>query len=142
MRIRHAVGAIVYQNDEYLLVHKVKDINSKTNSIGHWDFSKGGIEESDKDLETAVLRELKEETGSERYKITRRFDKKICFTFPQGHKYDRQETIMFYVEYLGDREDLKPQDEEIDEVKFFGMHDLMEILCLEETREFLCELFK
>lgn len=141
MKIRQAVGAVVFQNDEYLLVHKVKSISSNTDIIGHWDFSKGGVEESDKDLEMAVLRELKEETGSNKYRIISRFNEKICFTFPKGHKYDRQETVMFYVEYLGDREDLKSQDEEIDEIKFFGKHDLMETLCLEETREFLREVF-
>lgn len=141
MKTRQAVGAVVFQNEEYLLVHKVKSINSNTDTIGHWDFPKGGTKESDKDLETAVLRELKEETGSDNYRIISRFDRKICFSFPKGHKYDRQETIMFHVEYLGDRGDLRPQDEEIDGVKFVSKSDLMRILCLKETREFLGEIF-
>jgi len=48
---------------------------------------------------------------------------------------------MFYIEYLGDRKDLKPQDEEIDEVKFYSKDDLLRILSLEETREFLNEVY-
>jgi putative (di)nucleoside polyphosphate hydrolase len=141
MKIRQAVGAVVFQNDEFLLVHKVKSINSNTDIIGHWDFSKGGVKESDKDLETALLRELKEETGSDNYRIISRFDKKICFTFPEGHKYDRQETVMFYVEYLGDRSELRPQDEEIDEIRFFSKDELMRAINHEETCSFLKEVF-
>lgn len=58
MKIRQAVDAVVFQNNQYLLIHKVKSINSKNDITGHWDFSKGGMEKSYKDLETALLREL------------------------------------------------------------------------------------
>ncbi|GKU25129.1 NUDIX hydrolase [Clostridium folliculivorans] len=140
MKIRQAVGAVVFQKNEYLLVHKIKNIDSETDIIGHWDFPKGGVEKSDKDIENAILRELREETGSDNYRIIKRFDNEICFTFPKGYKYDMQETVMFYVEYQGDREDLASQDEEIDDVKFFSKDVLMKTLFLEETREFLYEI--
>lgn len=136
LKIRRAVGAVVFQNNEYLLVHKVKSIDCEENIVGHWDFPKGGVQELDKDLETAVLRELKEETGSTNYKIIKKFNEKICFDFSKPHKYDRQETVIFYVEYLGDRGDLKLLDEEIDEVEFYGEDAVVDVLCLEETREF------
>lgn len=140
-KIRKAVGAVVFQNNEYLLVHKVKSITANVNLAGHWDFPKGGVQTSEEDLESAILRELKEETGSNNYKIIKKFDKKICFEFPETHKYDRQETMMFYVEYLGDRGELKPQDEEIEDVKFYSKDEVMNILHLEETHEFLKEVF-
>jgi putative (di)nucleoside polyphosphate hydrolase len=91
-------------------------------------------------LEKAVMRELKEETGSDNYKIIMKFDKKICFEFLKPHRYDRQETVMFYVEYLGDSTDLKPQDDEIDAVKFYGRNEVISIISLEETRRFLEEV--
>lgn len=137
VKIRKAVGAIVFQNNEYLLVYKVKSIDAKTNIPGHWDFPKGGVNETDNDLEEAVLRELKEETGSDKYKILRKYNNKINFIFPKGHKYDKQETDMFLVEYLGDRTDLKPQDKEINEVRFYSKDELVNILHLAETRKFL-----
>jgi 8-oxo-dGTP pyrophosphatase MutT (NUDIX family) len=34
-----------------------------------WDFPKGGCEEADSSLEDAVIRELFEETGTDKYKI-------------------------------------------------------------------------
>lgn len=140
VKVRQAVGAIVFQNDEYLLVYKVKSINAKTDITGHWDFPKGGIQETDKDLEAAVLRELKEETGSVQYRIIKRYTEKVSFMFPEGHKYDKQETDMFLVEYLGDRTDLKPQDEEISEVRFFCKDEVISTLYLEETCKFLNEV--
>jgi putative (di)nucleoside polyphosphate hydrolase len=140
MKVRKAVGAVVVKNNEYLLIHKVK--NSDHRSIdGYWDFPKGGVEKLDKDLESAIFRELKEETGSNKYRIIDKFKTKICFEFPKAYKYDTQETVMFYIEYLGDREDLKSQDEEIDEVKFFDKDELRTALCHEETCKFLDVIF-
>lgn len=48
---------------------------------------------------------------------------------------------MFLVEYLGQREDLRPQYEEFDDIKFFHKNELVKILSLEETREFLYKVF-
>ena len=141
MKIRKAVGAVVVQNNQYLLIHKVRNSDSNVSISGYWDFSKGGVEEADEHLEAAVMRELKEETGSANYKIINRFDRKICFSFPKSYKYEKQETTMFYVEYYGNTEELKPQDEEIDEVKFFSKEQLMRIIYLDETKDFLREVF-
>lgn len=140
MKVRKAVGAVVFQNNEYLLIHKVK--NSDHKSIdGYWDFPKGGVEKLDKDSESAVLRELKEETGSNKYRIIDKFKTQICFEFPKAYRYDIQETEMFYIEYLGDRKELGALDEEIDDVKFFSKEELKTALSHEETREFLDEVF-
>lgn len=141
MNVRKAVGAVVFQNDEYLLVHKVKSIVSNIHIEGQWDFPKGGIQETDRDLKTSILRELKEETGSTNYKIIKQFTRQISFSFPKTHKYDKQETIMFYVEYLGDKSDLKPLDDEVGEIKFFSKCELLNVIKLEETCEFLKEGF-
>lgn len=74
--IRQAVGAIVFQHNELLLIHKVKisDIKGEyTLSKGEWDFPKGGVKHTDNDLESAMLRELEEETGSKKFKVISQF---------------------------------------------------------------------
>lgn len=43
---------------------------------------------------------------------------------------------MFLVEYVGDRTDLYPQDEEIDDVRFFRPEQVLLRLPHEETRQF------
>ncbi|MEO4053005.1 NUDIX hydrolase [Solibacillus sp. CAU 1738] len=141
--IRTAVGAIIYQGKEILLVHKVKisSIKNSNNHIsGDWDFLKGGVEEDDKDLQDALLRELEEETGSTNYKIIKQLDEKISFSFPedvaQKIGYIKQETTMYIVEYLGDGSDLMPKDDEINAVEFLNSDEVFERLTHQDTKEF------
>lgn len=141
-RIRHAVGAIVQQGQEYLLVHKVKvmDTLEGPKSIpGMWDFPKGGVKPGEPLCE-AVLREVREETGGERYRIVKQFDETIDFAFDEGVRhtigYDRQETSMFLLEYLGDRLELGSLDEEIDQVHFFSALEVCRHLAHQETKDY------
>ena len=141
--IRKAVGAIVKWKDKFLLVHKVKMMDGKEGPEmieGEWDFSKGGVKPDETDFSKAILRELKEETGSDKYEILKELDEKICFTFaPEIQKklgFEKQETTIFIVEYTGDGSDLAPQDEEIDMVEFFTREEVLEILHHNNTKEF------
>ncbi len=138
-KTRLAVGAVIMQSNEVLLVHKVKvmtegEENDKVK--GTWDFPKGGVEESDVNLEEALLGELEEETGSKAYKIIRRYNETIDFKFPKGYKYASQKTIMYHVIYTGDRSDIKAKDEEIDDIKFVEYREVLNSLELEETKSF------
>lgn len=138
-KTRLAVGAVIMQCSQVLLVHKVKvmteeQVNDKVN--GTWDFPKGGVEESDVNLEEALLRELEEETGSKAYRIIKRYNETIDFKFPKGYKYESQKTIMYHVIYTGDRSDIKAKDEEIDDIKFVEYKDVLNTLELEETKSF------
>jgi putative (di)nucleoside polyphosphate hydrolase len=140
--IRKAVGAIVFQNNEFLIIHKTK-INTnkgKRNIKGEWDFIKGGVEERDNDLKESILRELKEETGSSEYRILKQYDEKICFNFPDIIKkeigYDKQETTMYLVEFLGDAKMLIPIDNEISDIKFIEKEKVQEMVTNQETKDF------
>ncbi|HLZ55980.1 MAG TPA: NUDIX hydrolase [Ktedonosporobacter sp.] len=141
-RIRHAVGAIIQQGQEYLLVHKVKGMDTLggPRSIpGMWDFPKGGMKAGETTIE-AVLREVREETGGERYRIVKQFDETIDFAFDEQTRqsigYDRQETTMFLLAYLGDRLELGPLDEEIDQVHFFSALEVCQHLAHRETKDY------
>ena len=141
--IREAVGAVVVYEDEILLVHKINIMSVGTEAIpiaGQWDFPKGGIKEGDQSIADAILRELREETGVTSFEIIKKFDQKIIFSFPEA-SYNKtgfsvQETTMFLVKYIGDKQELVPQDEEIDCVKFFKKENIIARLSHEATKSF------
>ncbi len=140
--IRKAVGAVIRHHNEYLLVHKVKIVDTLQGPMtvpGTWDFPKGGIQGAETEIE-AIQRELPEETGSYLYRIIKRYDEKICFVFGEEAnsltRYDKQETTMFLMEYLGDRLDLHPQDEEIDQIGFFSAEKVLQWLSHDEFKRF------
>jgi putative (di)nucleoside polyphosphate hydrolase len=141
-QIRKAVGAVIFQGQDILLVHKVKAglLEEWPGQVGgEWDFPKGGIEQSDSSLEEALMRELYEETGSTQYQVVRGLEEKICFDFPasiiEKSGYEKQETEMFLVEYMGDRLDIHPCDEEIREARFYPLEEVEEKLTHADTRE-------
>ncbi|MFW6025816.1 MAG: NUDIX domain-containing protein [Candidatus Woesearchaeota archaeon] len=143
IKIRKAVGAIVKQNDLFLLIHKIKMMNSLNGPEKikpRWDFPKGGIKKSDLNLEQAILRELKEETGSDNYKIVKKFNEKIVFDFPDEIKeklgFHRQEVTMFLVEFSGDTKLLKSQDDEIDNINFFSRDEVNNMISFQDSKDF------
>ena len=143
--IRKAIGVIIEKNNEFLLVNKVKICCCKNSiEIDEWDFVKGGIKENE-NLENALFRELKEETGSMQYKVIRQFDEKITFDFPESLKsktgFEGQETIMFYVKHTGDNSDLIPQDDEIKSIAFYPKNKVLSMLRYAETKEYFKKYF-
>lgn len=48
---------------------------------------------------------------------------------------------MFVVEYVGDRSDLNPEDDEIDEVEFVERDEVLERLGHGESKAFFAEVF-
>ncbi|MUK88826.1 NUDIX domain-containing protein [Ornithinibacillus sp. L9] len=140
--IRIAVGAIVTCGDQFLLVHKSKinTKNGKQDMESEWDFVKGGVKLRDADLESALIRELEEETGTKSYKILNQFDEKLCFHFPEKIRgeigYDRQETTMFHVKYIGDKDKLIPHDDEIKDVQFVDRETAFCYLTHKDTKKY------
>lgn len=145
--VRKAVGAIAFQGNKFILVHKV--LNTYGKESGVWDFPKGGVEEGDLSLEAAVLRELIEETGTDKYVIKQELPEIINFDFTEEIKkkigYQRQETTMFLVEFIGNPNDLKPCGEEIDEIMLVESESLLKKISHEETASYIqkhCVFFR
>ena len=146
--VRFAVGALVYVKDKILLVRKVMMMDGKAGSENidpFWDFPKGGVKESDKDYETAVIRELAEEIGSDKLSIIKQLPD---FTFdfsPDIAKkigFDSQVTKMFFIRFDGEESDLSPQDKEIDQISFFSKEEVEKKISFENSRKYVSDNFK
>lgn len=139
--VRKAVGAIIVdEKDNYLLIHKVEIKDSRIEkNMDAWDFVKGGIKTGESSRQ-AVVRELWEETGSEEYVIEKQYSEKISFNFSPSvseiNGFSSQETTMFLVRFKGVKTNLKANDDEIDEVKFFDKAVIREMLSTQETIDF------
>jgi len=116
-----------------------------------WDIPGGGIEESEKP-EVAIIRELKEELGCNKFemiktsRLTDRYEwpeevinKKIAENKPV---FRGQERTQFLVKFLGEDFDLKPQTEEIREIKWVFPNELATYFIFPHQMEKMEELLK
>jgi len=67
---RNIVGLVVFDGERFLLLHR------KLNWAG-WEFPKGAVEDNE-DLYGAIERELFEETGLKKYKVSGQVDE-LCY---------------------------------------------------------------
>lgn len=120
---------LVYKNKKenlFLLIHQ---------NNGHWAFPKGGMEQGESKMETA-LRELKEETGItlnslldnsrifEEYKI---LEKDLSITTKQ---------VVYFVGF-SDTQEVLMQEEEIQDFIWLSFHEALDKLTYDGTREVL-----
>lgn len=129
---RKGVNAVVVdENNNFLIVQK------KSYGENQWDFPGGGLNEGEP-AEVAILRELKEELGSDKFQIIKQSPYKIKFDWPQdsidagfnkhGKLWRGQEKFQFIIKFTGDKNDLVLQEEEIrkiDWVKYINLKDML-----------------
>jgi putative (di)nucleoside polyphosphate hydrolase len=139
--VRRAAGAIVLQGEACLLVRKVKVTSHPGGPrpvAPTWVFPMGGIAGEETAIQ-AALRELREETGSDQFRVVHLFDEPIGFDLDPASTaagYVWQETTMVLMELLGDPGALAPRDEEIDAARFFPIDRIPAILTHRESRDF------
>ena len=126
MKYEKSCGVIVFKNDKVLMVRQ----NSR-----EWSFTKGHVEANETEEETA-LREAKEEAN---------VDVKIIGDFKQMITYSPKEGVMKdVVFFLGIplNEDLKPQEGEIIETKYFDFAEANKIIKHEDLNKLLNDSIK
>ena len=125
MKKEKSCGAIVYKyekNKLYFLIVK--------HNRGHYSFPKGHMEKDETEEETAI-REVKEETNVD-IKIIRGFREKITYS-------PKEDTIKDVIFFLANplNENLKPQEEEINQVKWYDENAVFDIITYEEDKNIL-----
>ena len=132
---RKGVNAVVIDsNNKFLIVQK------KNYGDNQWDFPGGGLDDNEK-LETGILRELKEELGSDDFVIVSQSPINIKFEWPQeaieagyrkhGKHWRGQEKYQFIIKFTGVTSDFKLQEDEIKRIKWVKYSELKDHLVFE-----------
>ena len=119
-----------------------------------WSIPGGGIEEGEAP-EATIIRELKEELGSEKFEIVKVSNHTDCYEWPDDLINEKiaqnkavfrgQEITQFLVKFLGEDGDLKPEAEEIRAIKWVLPKELAAFLIFPnqmQRMEILLEEFK
>ncbi len=138
--IRKAVGSIIISDsrpNEIVLVNKIKREDVSNETISEWDLPKGGIKENETPL-IALQRELYEELGTKEFEIIKELPIKLNFRFSkeQNKKYAGQETILYLIKCLGNKE-FTPKTSEIKEAKFFKIEEAINKIPFIETKNII-----
>lgn len=126
MKYEKSCGVIVFKDNKVLMVRQ--------NSY-EWSFTKGHVEAGETEEETA-LRETKEEANVD-VKIIGDFKKTITYSPKEGVTKD----VVFFVG-IPLNEDLKPQEGEIIEVKYFEFEEAFKNLKHQDSVNLLKDSIK
>lgn len=128
MKFRQRTSAVVKDTDENFLIVQLTKYGEDD-----WNFSGGGIEEDEKP-EEAVLRELKEELGTDKFEIVKKSEYKEVYDWPnwliagdisnKKQIYRGQEATFFLVKFFGQREDIKLDLNELRKIKWVKYEDI------------------
>jgi putative (di)nucleoside polyphosphate hydrolase len=106
------VGVLLFNHEGLVFVGRRNDLNDIENDAGSWQMPQGGIDEGE-DPRMAVLRELKEEVGTDKAEIVAeirgwfRYDIPSIVTGKLWHgKYKGQRQKWFALRFLGDDTDI------------------------------------
>ena len=125
MRKEKSCGAVIYKyidNELFilLLIH----------NLGHWSFAKGHVEDGETEQETAI-REIKEETNLD---VTINSDFRYVITYSP---YEGAIKDVVYFLATTNSNNIKAQQSEISEIKWFKYEDAISMITYEDGRKVL-----
>ncbi len=128
MNFRQRISAVVMDKNENFLIVQLTSYGEND-----WNFSGGGIEEGEKP-EEAVLRELKEEFGTDKFEVVKRSEYKAVYDWPnwliasdiinKRKIFRGQEVTFFLIKFFGQKKDVKPDPKELRKVKWVKYSDI------------------
>ena len=125
MRKEKSCGAVIYKyidNELFILLLK--------HNLGHWSFAKGHVEDGETEQETAI-REIKEETNLD---VTINSDFRYVITYSP---YEGVIKDVVYFLATTNSDNIKAQQSEISEIKWFKYEDAISMITYEDGRKVL-----
>lgn len=143
---RQSTSAVILDKSGRILV--VQKSSYKDNE---WDIPGGGVEEGERP-ETAIIRELTEELGCNKFEVVKTSELRDSYEWPdelinqkiKENKpvYRGQQRTQFLVKFLGEDTDLKPQVEEISRFKWVIPNELSTYFIFPNQMEKMEKLLK
>lgn len=125
---RQSTTAVVTNNDDKILI--VQKANYQDNE---WDTPGGGVEENETP-EQAILRELEEELGTNKFEIVTKSKTIDHYEWPddvierklkeKGHTWRGQQRTQFLIKFTGAKEDIKPSFGELKRAEWVNISEL------------------
>jgi putative (di)nucleoside polyphosphate hydrolase len=140
-----AIGIVVNNDNKFLIVQMV--------SYGEndWRLPGGGVEEGEQ-AEDAILRELKEELGSDQFIIVKRSNIVVRYDWPENViveqykkrkvKYRGQEQTQFLLKYTGDVSEIVIDPNELRQIKWIDIEEFASHFTFPNQLEYLNKTLK
>lgn len=119
-------GCVVIEDGKVLLIRQ---------TMGHWGFPKGHMEENETEEETAI-REVKEETN-----IDVEINNKKRYTMEYFTEKGVLKQVVFFIAKRING-DIKPQESEVAEIKWTDFDTAFETITYNNTKELLRKIIK
>lgn len=126
MKYEKSCGTIIIDNDKVLLLK---------HNEGHWDFPKGHVENEETEIETA-LRETKEETN-----LDVQINETNRYMIRYSPKENTTKDVIFFVAQPITN-DVKPQVEEIAEIRWLTFEEAIQKITYDNSREILKQVIQ
>lgn len=130
MKREISAGGIVFNSEGQVLLVSAGSLRDRSKL--HWKFPKGHIE-GEETSEQAALREVAEETGIQAEIVTKLGDSKYTYPF-KGEKIFK--IVVYFIMKLVSGE-TKPQDGEIDEVRWVEVGEALKMLSFSADKKLL-----
>ena len=142
-KYRKYVFAVVFlrrKDPQFLILHRIKNWKG-------WELPKGGVKDGETIME-CLKREIKEETGSKKFKIIAETRHMIRYKFPKGfvkdnHVYYGAKGFLFLVEFFNKR--VKVDRNEHDKHMWVSKAEAKEILTHKNHKnalDYVCNMYK
>lgn len=146
LEYRKSTLAVILNKENKILLTQNKNYHDN-----EWDFPGGGVEENETDDQT-ILRELKEELGTDKFVIIKKSSRIDKYEWPnevierklleKGKSCRGQQRSQFLVKFLGESSDIKIQENELKKVLWIIVKDSFKYLVFPNQKQHTKELFK
>lgn len=126
MKYEKSCGAVIFKNNQVLLIKSVK---------GHWSFPKGHVEGDETELETAH-REILEETN---LKVIINQEKRVVISY-SPYPGTMKDVVYFYATYKDGI--INRQVAEVDDIGWYDITEALDIITYEMEKNVLIKLMK